>query len=350
MMFSVIVPIYNREETISEVIESVLSQSYPEWELLLIDDGSTDRTAEICMKYSDQEPRIKYILKKNGGVSSARNCGIYNSAGDYILFLDSDNSLMSIALESLNNLICKYNDADLVVYGYYSSLVTQWAPDMDGLELIDHQSIREQIIPTHLNIHPQEKWFMANFVWNKVYNANLLKENSIKFDETRRTWEDGIFVIECLDKANSVLVYPAAIYNAYCHQMVEHLSSKLYIDQVLQYINDESNYKSRFEKEMDFTAEHYITANIHTIDSLFDKMVHDFGKQSESVIDIAIKSEIVQYWAVQFVPQNKKDQLLKKMILSKESAYLYGFYKPTLVKRAARKLIRLSKMMSKKLT
>ena len=101
MKFSVIVPVFNREKTIANVIESVVTQSYTAWELLLIDDGSTDSTSEICKKYAAREEKIIYIYKENGGVSTARNCGLKAATGDYIVFLDSDNSFIPCTLEKL---------------------------------------------------------------------------------------------------------------------------------------------------------------------------------------------------------------------------------------------------------
>jgi len=87
---SVIVPVYNSERCISKCIESILSQTFNNFELLLVDDGSTDNSCEICTFYSNIDERVKVIKKQNGGVSSARNLGLKNSVGQYISFIDSD--------------------------------------------------------------------------------------------------------------------------------------------------------------------------------------------------------------------------------------------------------------------
>lgn len=89
-MVSIIVPVYNVEKYLDQCISSVLSQTYQNWELLLIDDGSTDNSKEICDQYSKKDSRIKAIHKVNGGVSSARNLGLENAQGEYLMFLDSD--------------------------------------------------------------------------------------------------------------------------------------------------------------------------------------------------------------------------------------------------------------------
>ena len=152
MKFSVIVPVYNRENMIASVIDSVVSQSYSSWELLLIDDGSTDSTAEVCKRYAAQDERVRYFYKDNGGVSSARNFGIREANGDYIVFLDSDNSLMLDMLEKLNKAIIGEEDVDFVVYGFNTSASSQWVPTEREDELvITRQAIRDKYLPTHFN-------------------------------------------------------------------------------------------------------------------------------------------------------------------------------------------------------
>ena len=89
-LISVIIPVYNRENVIEECIDSVLAQSYPNFEIIIIDDGSTDLTVNICEKIISKENRIKLIKAEHGGVSNARNIGINQSRGEFIFFLDSD--------------------------------------------------------------------------------------------------------------------------------------------------------------------------------------------------------------------------------------------------------------------
>lgn len=90
---SIIVPIYNAEQYVARCIDSIIAQSYTDWELLLIDDGSTDNSASVCVKYAENDNRIRLIRKPNGGVSSARNLGLDNAEGDWIMFVDADDWL-----------------------------------------------------------------------------------------------------------------------------------------------------------------------------------------------------------------------------------------------------------------
>lgn len=111
---SIIVPIYNAEESLEKCLKSISRQSYHNWELLLVDDGSIDDTRKICETFSMHDARIRYFHKNNGGVSSARNYGIEKSNGDRIVFVDSDDYVDSLWLEHLIG----EEDVDLVVCGY----------------------------------------------------------------------------------------------------------------------------------------------------------------------------------------------------------------------------------------
>ena len=105
-MISVIIPVYNAQKILSETIQSVLNQSYRDFELLLIDDGSTDASPSICDSFALKDDRVRVIHKKNGGVSSARNCGLDVAKGEFISFVANDDLLFS---EFFYCFICKYN-------------------------------------------------------------------------------------------------------------------------------------------------------------------------------------------------------------------------------------------------
>lgn len=112
MKYSVIVPIYNREKSIKKCVDSILRQSEKDFELILVDDGSTDNSLKICKDFEKTDNRIIVIHKENGGVSSARNAGIDVARGKYVVFVDSDDYVDNNYLEILSS-----KDADLVISG-----------------------------------------------------------------------------------------------------------------------------------------------------------------------------------------------------------------------------------------
>ena len=102
---SVIVPVYNVRDYLEECINSIVSQTYKKLEIILIDDGSTDGSSDICDKYAVEDRRIKVIHKENGGLSDARNCGLDNMTGDFVLFVDGDDAIKKDMIEVLIGLI-----------------------------------------------------------------------------------------------------------------------------------------------------------------------------------------------------------------------------------------------------
>ena len=133
-MISVVIPLYNKEQSISQTLDSVIRQTYSDFEIVVVDDGSTDGSADVVNGFDDK--RIRLISKKNGGVSSARNKGILSAKGDYIAFLDGDDIWDETYLETLHNLIEKYPDAALYGIGY--------GRIKDGIKIVNPSGLSEQ--------------------------------------------------------------------------------------------------------------------------------------------------------------------------------------------------------------
>lgn len=113
-LFSIIVPVYNVENYLVQCVESLLDQSYKNYEILLVDDGSTDKSGVLCDKYAEQSERIKVLHKSNGGLSDARNYGVVHSSGEYIVFVDSDDYVTKDMLTNMNEVIAQNPEVDLV--------------------------------------------------------------------------------------------------------------------------------------------------------------------------------------------------------------------------------------------
>lgn len=116
-LISVVVPIYNVENYIKKCVDSILSQTYKNLEIILVDDGSPDNCPQICDEYAQKDSRIKVIHKENGGVSSARNIGMENARGKWIAFIDADDWIEEKYFEKMLDRV-KTNDADIVLCGY----------------------------------------------------------------------------------------------------------------------------------------------------------------------------------------------------------------------------------------
>lgn len=186
-MISIIIPCYNAEKTIKRCLESVISQTYKNIEIVIINDGSTDKTDSIIKKYINDN-RIKYYNRSNHGIGKTRNFGIKEATGEYITFLDSDDYLPNDAIDNLYKLAQK-NKLDLVVSDYY----------------VDNKNIKSEKIKsfpiTNVKNNPNLIFDINLAPWNKLYKKELIE--NIKFEENLK-YEDAPFVIESIIKAKRI--------------------------------------------------------------------------------------------------------------------------------------------------
>ena len=194
-LISIIVPVYNVEKYIEKCLDSIINQTYTNLEIILVDDGSKDRSGEICDIYQKKDKRIKVIHNTNSGVSKTRNCGLNEANGKYICFADADDYLMEDYVEYLYNLI-KENDAQI-------SLTTQMFSNFD--------SIQEKNITTNILNAEDTTVRILNYkipigVYSKLFDADLIKNNNIKFKEELFMGEGFNFNVDCFQRSNRVII------------------------------------------------------------------------------------------------------------------------------------------------
>lgn len=197
---SVIVPVYNAEKFVGKCIESVQAQTYTEWQLILVDDGSKDRSLEICQQYAGNDNRITVIHQENAGAGAARNTALDKATGEYVVFVDSD---------------------DTISRNYFSELVKH----NEDVVFIDAQATdekgrivrREYMSP--FRDYPIEDIIRAQMTgklpwggWRKAAKLKLLNENNIRYTN-HKVGEEALYSFSVLDKAKSVAFIPEALYN-----------------------------------------------------------------------------------------------------------------------------------------
>lgn len=189
---SIIVPVYNTEQYLSRCLDSILSQSFVDFELLLIDDGSTDGSGAICDAYAEKDGRIRVFHKENGGVSEARNLGLKEAKGEWICFVDSDDVLMADGLQAMADGVS--DEVDMVMAGYIEMEGDTLQTDTTGF---GGSGIIEQN-KALLMMYPSVDMPYMGYPWGKLYKRNLVLEKNISFDEHIRIKEDTLFVVEYL--------------------------------------------------------------------------------------------------------------------------------------------------------
>lgn len=200
---SIITPVFNAEKYLSKCIESVLGQIVSNWELLLIDDGSTDNSLAICNRYSSADTRIKVFTQSNQGPSCARNLGISQASGKWICFLDADDWIDSDFLLKFDS---KHNDNDLIFQGFklvYESGQTE-------VKMIPLKSID---VPKDQLILELLKFNMFGWTCIKQYRKSIIDKYNIRFDSKYKFREDFLFTMEYCIKCGNVSFVEAAGYN-----------------------------------------------------------------------------------------------------------------------------------------
>ena len=189
---SIIIPIYNAEKYLYRCLQSILSQKYNDWEAILVNDGSTDASLEICNSFlNNAELKFRLISQPNSGVSVARNEGLSHASGEYVMFLDSDDYMLPEMCEIMVNAL-ETKNADIVVCGTTETWGELWAPDRD-VDYHTLESFKKDFIE-HLNSE------LLSPPWNKIYRRKLIKD---MFDPSISFGEDLVFNLNYLKNCQS---------------------------------------------------------------------------------------------------------------------------------------------------
>ena len=209
--FSIIIPVYNVEKYLHRCLDSVRNQTYQNIEIILIDDGSTDHSGEICDEYKNKDQRIIVIHKENEGASIARNEGLKIASGDYILFVDSDDSVNQATFQTFSEIIEKRENLDIICGGanvleknktsHFKFIKPLENNLMDGCEFLKLQLSNKNII--------------HQYSWLFLFNHNFLTRNELRFDKNHFGCEDKPFNTKALLNAKSVIISEFIHYNYY---------------------------------------------------------------------------------------------------------------------------------------
>lgn len=301
-MVSVIVPIYNCKKYLSRCIDSIISQSYKDIEILLIDDGSTDGSSFICDEYAVQDTRIKVIHKKNEGVSIARNIGIKLAHGEWIAFVDSDDWLER---DYLSALLLTSENQDVVISGFSNEKT------YSNEGLIDY-------------IRSVDKTFKAHVCHHKIIRAHLIRDNHLRFNARFALGEDYLFSLSVLLHSNSIRL---TVHEGYHYQTTNFSIGEKYnqsivdIHDKIRAFSDIYNLlEQRFHCQFDLSHEIKYTIALYPISNILEGNESDYIKLwtfyfgEDSVIELfhdSMCSPIIN--AITFIKQLALRHEYKKM-------------------------------------
>ena len=217
---SVIMPVYNADDYITQAIETILTQTLTDFELICVDDGSTDKSVEIIRSFAKKDERIKLIEMSHIGVSTARNKGLLKSQGEYLIFLDADDFYEETLLEKLYN-TAKENNLDVVATGFdlYDTKKARFIKSAEE----EHGNIYAGGTVASKNEFPD---FIlqstTGYVWNKLFSSAFIKEKEILFAPELYVFEDVYFVCCALSLADRV----SRVYETLVHHRIYHLQHR----------------------------------------------------------------------------------------------------------------------------
>ena len=201
---SIIVPVYNAEEYLDRCLVSIVEQSFSSYEVILVDDGSTDSSSLICDRYSDGDARFRTIHKKNGGVSSARNAGLDLAKGEYVMFVDSDDALLPDSLEAMFENV---TNEDMAVGGY-----TVYMAGVPGREVLPrkNRSYRGEDMNAFYSENIRKNCEMLDAPWSKIFRRKTI--GNLRFCDDLSYAEDKLFVFSFLARCSSACTCGFPVY------------------------------------------------------------------------------------------------------------------------------------------
>lgn len=303
-LVSIIIPVYNAEKYIDKCISSVINQTYAKLDIVIVDDGSEDRSLELAENYRVQDSRVRVFAKENGGVSSTRNYGINRARGNLLIFLDSDDWLEQNCISDMIDEIRKYN-ADLAASDFVIDNGKERKRECFFETESDYIYQNENInllISSCIDPHAYGKISkITNFgvPWAKLYRKNIIEKYNILFPEDISHMEDMVFNIKYLSHCKSVIYIHKNLYNYRIH-------SNSLVNSFSRQFQNEAIRIGKF-----FDTDEYLLNNV----GLFDKVI----KYKKFCLYYEILRRSI-------VPDNMMDFRNKKNRIKKLNKYLNGAY------------------------
>jgi glycosyltransferase involved in cell wall biosynthesis len=329
-MITVIIPVYNTEKYLYRSVKSVLEQTYKNFEIILINDGSTDSSGKICDELAGANPQIRVFHQENRGVSTARNVGLDNALGEFIIFADSDDELPFNAIELLIG-VNDLDNFDLIIGN--CEVIGNFKKH--GYNLFDAPNKEFSSIDISHKILVDKKLFLLmSAAWGKLFRKEIIKNNSLRFDDSLINGEDLIFVAEYISCIHKIKNVDSVVYKLYRYDVSERISltSVFYPDffelhlrhsEILWKILE----KSLFEDRYGTTPPKFLDVSVKFIDNLIANLVkafayEDFFKDKTIPLDEIVQNELVKKTIKVYKRRNKSYSLLIPLFIRLKTSYL----------------------------
>lgn len=295
MKISIIVPVYNNEKYIDKCIKSIINQKYTDWELILINDGSKDKSKDICERYANSDERIILVNSKNEGPSVARNKGLELATGEYCMFIDGDDYIEQDTLSVLNKEIEK-DDYQIIFYGNYNDIFV----DNEYVECGENRckeyqfNNNEEFKKIYIDLFNK---FLLNQVWNKLYKKSFIDEIGTRFPKGMSYSEDLIFNIKLYKNLQKGKIVNKSLYH-YVNHKEGSLCSTFNVNKFnyikYAYIKLKEETSGWYDELSDYLNNTFIkNINIY-INSLYDSSCSLKYSQKKDIVEDIINDDVVQ--------------------------------------------------------
>ena len=314
---SVIVPIYNQKKYLAKCLDSILEQTYKNLEIILVDDGSTDGSSLICDNYSKTDSRIKVFHQKNKGVSAARNLGIKNVTGEYLVFIDPDDYIDRDYISYLLNLILTNKNCELVVCGYLD--VDEYGKEINK----SHNSFQYNIF----NSQEYMKYLFCGkslgyqgYLWNKIFNVELIKRHELEFKENIFYNEDRLFVCKYLLYCNYIYFSnkPFYFYRHHSSSAMELTKQKISNKMLTEIVAFEE--MKKLIKGMD-DIYIYLVLDEYNSCILLRSKINSKDEKKVKIMDNLIKDDFLYIMRSNYVSIKRKVKILIKYLILRLSTF-----------------------------
>ncbi|MDN7246931.1 glycosyltransferase [Planococcus shenhongbingii] len=328
-LVSIIVPVYNAENYLHKSIDSLLNQTYPAIELILVNDGSIDSSGEICESYAKKDIRVKVIHQPNTGPSAARNRGMKEAGGEFLQFTDSDDFIDHRMTERLVQAIA--SESQLALCGYQKILTR-------GNRIIKSEVFRmprngtfsnEQFLKNFGELYQH---YYIHFIWNKLYDAHLINESGLVFD-TEVSWgEDLLFNLRYIEKCQNISLIPDALYyyiDSNASSITSQFRPNLYDNMQLMQgaVREFLQRNHAYTGKNKVLFENFYTSRVLTCFwNLFHPNSTLTPELTKQHIGEIIRNEWLHERACYFQAGNLEKKLIGSMIKRQSAGWLYRYY------------------------
>lgn len=275
--YSIIIPVYNTPKVyLDKCLSSLLNQTFKGIEIIIVDDGSSYETSEMCSRYTEKDSRVKVIHQKNQGVSAARNTGINSASGKWIMFIDADDWLEVDACERMSEIL-KAKHCDILMFNHVRNyarkqVTMKYGLVPDKMYNMNEVSDKELLYKRAMGVPDAEKGWscILTYIWDKVYSRKFLCENKLLFPVGLPKSEDKVFVLSCFEKMNSLYYFEHCYYH---------------------YRMNDSSICNRYSEKADQYREELVVE----LESIASRMDKEIGEMIGDVHYNQITNEFVRY-------------------------------------------------------